>query len=140
MKLKYKLLAPNAKPPRKAHTTDAGFDLTCTRIDYDARTYTYHTDVAFEIPAGHFGLLLPRSSSFRTNCYLANAAGVIDEGFRNEVTMKFRPDAALSPAPYEVGDRIGQLLILPVPDITLEEADTLSESERGTGGYGSTGR
>ena len=93
--------------------------------------------MSIEIPEGHVGLLFPRSSVYRTEQALANSVGVIDSGYRGEIKLKFtRSSDALE---YNVGDRIGQLLILPYPTIELVEVDGLSMSERGVDGFGSTG-
>lgn len=70
---------------------------------------------------------------------LTNSVGVIDSGYRGEVTAVFRPTTNFHIESYDVGDRVVQLLILPYPQIELEEAESLSNTERGTGGYGSTG-
>ena len=139
MKIRYRLLAEFAEPPRKGTDGAAGFDLTCSRIDYGTRQMVCHTDVAFEIPEGYFGLLLPRSSVSRTQLRLANSAGVIDSDYRGEVSFVF-DTPFVGPSPYQPGDRVGQILILPCPPVELVQSDTLSDTERGAGGYGSTGK
>lgn len=70
---------------------------------------------------------------------LTNHAGVIDSGYRGEVMAKFRSTTDVVPAVYKPGEKFAQLLILPAPDVTFTEALELSNSERGEGGYGSTG-
>ena len=97
-------------------------------------------------------LLFPRSSNRKTEAYLTNSVGVIDSGYRGEVMACFkRRDNDVFPehkdtfiiehqAPYKVGDRFAQLMIVPYPQIEFEEADELSNTERGAGGYGSTGK
>jgi dUTP pyrophosphatase len=137
--VKYKLLEPSAIEPMRATDGSAGFDLHCSRLEYRPGQVVCHTDVAFEIPPGFFGLLLPRSSIVRTCLRLANSAGVIDSDYRGEVSFVF--DApAVGPSPYQPCDRIGQLVVLPCPAVELSEAEELSGTVRGTGGYGSTGR
>lgn len=144
MKVKVKKLDPNAVIPTYAHPNeDAGLDLTAVRIAYNKQYdyYEYHTGLAFEIPKGYVGLVYPRSSNRKTDCYMPNSVGVIDSGFRNEVLVTFKDKDmahAIQP-PYNVGDRIAQIIIMPYPQIELEEADELSESNRGKGGHGSTG-
>lgn len=143
MVIKFKRLSENAIAPVKAHATDAGFDLTCTRITTEINecgqlTLVYHSDIAVEIPEGYFGLLVSRSSIAKKSLTLTNCAGIIDSDYRGEVIGKFRSTTDVVPAIYKEGERFAQLLILPVPDVQFEESDTLSETERGEGGYGST--
>lgn len=83
MVIKFKRLSDNAIAPVKAHVTDAGFDLTCTRITTEINecgqlVLVYHTDIAVEIPDGYFGALVPRSSISKKSLTLTNCIGVID--------------------------------------------------------------
>ena len=144
MEIKFKKLDPRAVAPVRAHDTDAGFDLTVTRITTEINEcgqliLVYHTDLAFEIPEGYMGLFVPRSSIFKKSLSLTNCAGVIDAGYRGEVMGKFRTTTDVIPAVFKEGERFAQLLILPVPEAQMVEADSLSASDRGEGGYGSTG-
>ena len=143
MTIKYKKLSETAVAPVKAHDTDAGWDLTVSRITSEINEcgqllLVYHTDLAIEIPDGYFAALVQRSSVSRKSISLCNAIGVIDSGYRGEVTGKFRNTTDVVPALYNPGEKFAQLLILPVPDVQFEEADQLSETDRGEGGYGST--
>ena len=141
MKIKFKKLSPIAVVPSKAHASDAGFDLTCTRFEVtNGELFTYHTDIAVEIPDGHVGLLFPRSSIYKQDLLLTNSVGVVDSGYRGEVMFKFKPIAYEVKQHYQVGDRIGQLIIIQYPYIEFVEAEELSDSDRGAGGYGSSGR
>lgn len=142
MELKFKRLNSRAELPRKAHATDAGLDLTCTTWHYDTETgiYTYGTGLAVEIPEGHVGLLFPRSSIYKTAMLLSNCVGVIDSGYRGEIMAKMYRGQNTRLEPYKPGDRICQLIVMPIPDVETTWADELSESDRGEGGYGSTGR
>lgn len=144
MKVRIKKLNDNAVMPTKAHATDAGFDLYCTskEIDWTKRQIVCHTGLAFEIPEGYVGLIFPRSSVSNKPLMMANSVGVVDSCYRGEVTAKFNiTDTRQSAfAHYQEGDRIAQMIIIPYPEIEFEEADSLSDSDRGTGGYGSTGR
>lgn len=143
MKIKIKKLSDNAVMPAKAHPTDAGFDLYATSktVD-DYGNVVYGTGLAFEIPEGYAGFLFPRSSNAKKNLLLTNSAGVLDCHYRGEVTFKFRCIHRLDEEPrtYAIGDRIGQLIVMPIPEVEFEFADKLSETDRGEGGYGSTGR
>lgn len=147
MQIKFKKLHPKAVAPTKAHDTDAGFDLTATSCQFDDNgAFAYGTGIAVEIPYGHVGLVFPRSSVVRTDLALSNAVGVIDSGYRGEIMLKFkyaesfRFDHDRTFQTYQVGDRIGQLIIIPIPDIQFTQAEQLSDSDRGTGGYGSSGK
>lgn len=139
MKVRIKKLNPNAKIS-KAHADDAGWDLTAVSRDYDEyNCVVYGTGLAFEIPKGYVGLLFPRSSNAKKDLLLSNSVGVLDSGFRGEVTFKFRRTSTFADI-YSVGDRIGQLVIIPYPEIEFEEVDELSKTSRGEGGYGSSGK
>lgn len=160
MNVKIKKLNPNAVMPTKAHTTDAGFDLTATSRTIDEYgNIVYGTGLAFEIPEGYAGYIFPRSSISKQDMALTNSVGVIDSGYRGEVMAKFKMAIragmlkkkgveehyfAHTVYPgnrvYDVGDRIGQLIIMPLLSIELEEATELSTTSRGTGGYGSSGK
>lgn len=144
MKVKIKKLDHNAVMPTKVHATDAGFDLYCTsrEVNWEKRQLTCHTGLAFEIPEGYVGLIFPRSSVSNKPLMMANSVGVVDSCYRGEVTAKFNiTDTRQSVfSHYQEGDRIAQMIIIPYPEIEFEETDSLSESDRGTGGYGSTGR
>ena len=138
MKVKIKRLRPDAIIPRYSKPGDAGLDLTAVANNMDLRgNHVYYTGLAFEIPEGHVGLLFPRSSISNTNLFSRTAVSVIDSGYRGEVTFKFGSDGGS--VRYKVGDRIGQLIIMPYPTIEFEEVEHLSETERGEGSYGSTG-
>ena len=137
LNIKIKRLTQSAKLPTKAHTTDAGYDLYATSCHYDNGLITYGTGVAVEIPEGYVGLVFPRSSIANTHLTLSNSVGVIDSGYRGEIMAKFRKGGSNA---YRVGDRIAQLIIIPYPEVVFEEAEELSDSDRGTGGYGSSGK
>ena len=139
MRVNIKKLHPNAKIPQYSKQGDAGLDLTAVDEKWNKNNtmVTYDTGIAVEIPEGYVGLLFPRSSVAKTSLILSNSVGIIDSGYRGSVMMKYRyPEEGMV---YEVGDRVGQLLILPYPQIEFEEVEELSDSERGVGSYGSTG-
>lgn len=140
MKVKIKRLTPNSVIPSYAKMGDAGLDLTAvSKTKDDSGNVVYGTGLAFEIPQGYVGLVFPRSSNAKKDLWLTNSVGVIDSGYRGEVMFKYRP-VSFKEREYAVGERIGQLIIMPYPHIEFEEADELSESERSTGGYGSSGK
>ena len=150
--VKIKRVRENALLPTKAHSDDAGWDLYASTKYYDKDgNVVYGTGVAIEVPKGYVGLLFPRSSNAKKDLLLSNSVGVLDSGYRGEILFKFKPSMIfLDNLPtrhrkdmtmvYSLGDRIGQLIIIPYPDINFVEVDELSETERGTDGYGSTGR
>lgn len=149
MQVKVKKLSPEAVIPQYAKSGDAGLDLTAISMETDEfGNIVYGTGLAFEIPEGFVGLLFPRSSIYKTGLSLSNSVGVIDSGYRGEIIFKFRKAAGVHEAggvvfhniKYDRGDRVGQIVILPHPKVELEEVEELVESERGEGGYGSTGR
>lgn len=153
MQVNIKKLHEDAVIPSYAKDGDAGMDLTATSKSYDEHgNVVYGTGLAFEIPNGYVGLLFPRSSNTKKDLILGNSVGVLDSGYRGEVVFKFKPtiiytmddDVDFVGAPfhalnnYEVGDRIGQIIIMPYPQVEFVEVDELSSSDRGVGGFGST--
>lgn len=139
LEVKIKKLSKNAVIPSYSHSTDAGMDLTAIRAEVYDGIITYGTGLAFEIPDGYVGLIFPRSSVYRTDLVLSNCVGVIDSGYRGEVTLKFRNKVFAENA-YEAGDRVGQMIIMPYPKVSFIEVEDLSNSDRGIVGYGSTGK
>lgn len=142
MKIRFVKLTADAVTPTKAHATDAGFDLTATSRTIDtAGNFVYGTGIAVEIPEGYMGLVFPRSSIAKKTLLLTNSVGVIDSGYRGEIMAKFCDNKLTARGEvYEVGERIAQLIIQPCLDIEFEEVAELSDSDRGVGGYGSSGK
>ena len=136
-----KKLHPDAVIPKYAKDGDAGMDLTATwmEFDHEKKVITYGTSLAIEIPSGFVGLIYPRSSVYKKSMALANHVGVIDSGYRGEIMFKFRVLNNDWQDIYDVGDRIGQLIITPYPRVGFVEVDELTDSDRVNGGYGSTG-
>lgn len=144
MTLKFKKLSDKAVMPVRAHKSDAGLDLTATKIttvinECGQLMLVYHTDLAVEIPEGHVGLLFPRSSIYKKSLQQTNCVGVIDAGYRGELMVVYKATTDCVPAIYKEGERFAQLVIVPIPNIDIEEVTELSESDRSNGGYGSTG-
>jgi dUTP pyrophosphatase len=139
MKVKIKKLDERATIPSYAKNGDAGMDLRAIRFQRDSDgNYVYYTGLAFEIPEGYVGLLFPRSSISKTSHFLRNSVGVVDSGYRGEIMFKFGYGSNIKS--YRVGERVGQLIIMPYPSIEFEEVDSLSDTERGEDGFGSTGQ
>jgi len=170
MKVRIKKLHKDAVVPSYAHKGDAGMDLTAIDYYFDLDgNVVYHTGLAIEIPEGYVGLVFPRSSVCKNDISLANAVGVIDSGYRGEITLKFKPTLVFNPNDdtefkegkfdvhsgvsipyderipiessfYKTGERIGQLIIMPYHKIEFEEVEELTETDRNNGGFGSTGK
>lgn len=168
MEVKIKRLHPDSVIPCYARAGDAGLDLVAVSVQEDELgNLVYGTGLAIEIPKGYVGLLFPRSSNSKKDLILTNHVGVVDSGYRGEITFKYRPMYAemvhtswwrrivnrfirnrcnavavshYARSVYDIGDRIGQLVIIKYPKIDFIETDTLTNTERGAGGYGSTGR
>ena len=138
MKVRIKKLSENAVIPTYAKDGDAGMDLVITSIiTKNLGDVTYGFGIALEIPNGFVGLVFPRSSIRKYDLALTNCVGVIDSGYRGEIQATFKRSGLYE---YAVGDRGAQIIIIPHPPIEFEEADELSDTERGDGGFGSTGK
>ena len=170
IKVRIKKLHENAVIPQYAKAGDAGLDLTAVQRHFDIYgNAVYHTGLAVEIPEGYVGLLFPRSSVSKVNLSLCNSVGVIDSNYRGEIIVKFKPTliyevyddsefeedkfehwdgivvptrefGEMSHQNYEVGERIAQLIIMPYPKVEFEEVEELTQTERGDGGFGSSGK
>lgn len=149
MDVKIKRLHPDAVIPTKAHPTDAAYDLTAVSHSFDEYgNIVYGFGIALEIPEGYAGFIYPRSSVCKYGLALTNCVGIIDSSYRGEITAKFKPTLyfeddggiTIGDKEYNVGDRIAQLIIRKVENADFIETDTLSDTDRGTGGYGSTGK
>lgn len=140
MIVKFKKLNKDVKNPVKSTSGAAGYDLYAISRTYDSTygVYTYDTGIFFEIPEGWFGLLVARSSIYKYGVRLSNHLGIIDSDYRGPVKFKF--DEKRPGTPYEIGDKIGQIIFRKDDATKLVETDELSETDRGTGGFGSTGR
>jgi dUTP pyrophosphatase len=168
LKVKIKKLHKDAVIPSYAHSTDCGLDLTAVSKTFDEYgNVVYGFGLAFEIPEGYAGFIFPRSSNHKSGLLLTNCVGIVDSGYRGEVMAKFasrnyEPKTKLEVVDgdrwtsgvvrrqtiepkfnennYNIGDRVAQMVILPYPKVTFVEKDELSETDRGEGGYGSTGK
>ena len=154
MEVKIKKLYEDSILPTKAHATDAGYDLYAhSKVFDNDGNVVYGSGVAMEIPQGYVGFVFPRSSNAKKDLILSNSVGIIDSGYRGEIMFKFktcqqvRGDGIIA-APltvplvhcYDTKERIGQIIIIPYPDIEFVEVEELSDSDRGDGGYGSSGK
>jgi dUTP pyrophosphatase len=138
--VKVKKLHENAVIPSYSKVGDAGMDLTIAReIENTTFSVSYGFGIAMEIPYGYVGLVFPRSSVRNQDLLLSNCVGVIDSGYRGELQATFKKTQGLDSLKYNVGDRGAQIIILPYPQVFMVESDELSDTDRGTGGFGSTG-
>ena len=150
VKVKFKKLHPNAKLPERADELCGGWDVTCTEIIHVTPDFVIcKLGFALEIPAGYKVTLVPRSSFTKYKWILQNSPGLGDASYVGEYQYRFRAipykvaifgsyaDLGYTLFPYKVGDRIGQIYLEEVIPIEFEEAEELSETVRGTGGFGS---
>lgn len=137
MRIRFKRLSETAKQPTRGTDGSAGLDLYVSRCGFENGLFVCHSDIALEIPRGYVGLLFPRSSVCSTNLRMANCVGVIDSDYRGEISARFDCYSSNSKN-YQVGDRFAQIVIMPFEVIDLEQAEELTKTKRGAGGYGST--
>lgn len=136
-------LSEGASLPTRAHDGDAGLDLYACEPAHigPGERWSVATGVGVEIPEGHAGLVLPRSGLAREHgIALVNAPGLIDSGYRGELRVLLLNTDPAETFRVEVGDRIAQLLIVPILVAEPLEVEALSESARASGGFGSSGR
>lgn len=138
MKIKFKKMRENAQAPFRGSDGAAGYDLFASCAEQSFGKIKYLTGVAVEIPKGYVGLVFPRSSVYRKDLRLSNSVGVIDPDYRGEISAVFDVKEAEGDI-YAIGERCCQLVIVPCLEVEFEEAESLSETERGSNGYGSTG-
>ena len=163
MQVKFKKLNKKAVIPTKAHPTDAGFDMVAVTKTVTDKYVEYDTGIATAIPEGHCGLIFANSRVSKYDLDLANAVGIIDSHFRSSIRFRYKYTTQPSkviltdktkyfglvknvefieipfhPKEFNVGDVVGQLIIIPSPDVEFVEVDELDETDRGEGGFGST--
>jgi dUTP pyrophosphatase len=140
--LRVRRLDDRAVLPARAHPGDAGLDLHAleqTTLAPGQRA-AIPTGIAVEIPAGHAGLVLPRSGlALRHGIALVNAPGLIDSGYRGELRVLLLNTDRRAPFQIAPGDRIAQLVVIRAEIVSILEAQELSVSARGAGGFGSSG-
>lgn len=140
MTVKVKILNKDAKVPNRALENDACYDVVATsKKDLGDGRIQYGLGFALEIPENTQADFRARSSIHKTGLILSNSIGTIDEGYRGEIGAVFYHVIPTLP-PYEVGDRILQMQIRSREDVVFEIVDELSETQRGDGGFGSTGK
>lgn len=143
MKLKFKKLSEAAVLPRKANPTDAGFDIVATEKYFDEYgNVCFKTGLAIEVPEGYVGMLFSRSSIYSKAQVLSNSVGIIDSGYLGELEFKFKilkEHVTNKTIAYMPGDRIGQLIVIPLPQFEPVFVDELDNTNDRGGGFGSSG-
>lgn len=144
-KIKIKKLNENATIPKRGSDYAAGYDLyACTDVKngvkiWGGETYKISTGIAIEIPNGYFGAIFARSGlATKNGLRPANCVGVIDSDYRGEIIVALHNDS-VDEYTVKDGERIAQLVIMPYLDVEFIETDILDETDRGSGGFGSTG-
>lgn len=144
LKIKFKKKDEQSKLPVKGSAHAACYDVFVhsLKFDYPSNKMTIGFGFSTEIPVGYKGVVVPRSSISKTNWMLANSIGIIDADYRGEwmMVLKCLKDMNEESIPYVIGDRCGQIYFEKVEDWEIEEVDDLSDTERGEGGFGSTGK
>ena len=152
VEIRYKKLDENAVEPYRRFDVDAGFDLTANWKEENCKYVEFGTGIALEIPVGYVGFLFPRSSIRKQDLMLKNSVGVVDSSYRGEIKFSFFGTKSTKYTAgklqqcvnegdiYKVGERCGQIVFIKLPEVKLIEADELSDTERGTDGYGSSGK
>lgn len=140
MQVKFKKLHPSAVLPSYSRKGDAAMDVSAISIVEETSEYIeYGTGLSYELPEGWVALAFPRSSLSKQDLTLSNSVGVLDSNYRGELRWRFRKTKGEQSKVYQIGNRIGQILILPHPIIEPIEVDELSETNRGQNGFGSSG-
>lgn len=143
MELPISKLVEGATLPSRAHEGDAGLDLYACEAAHigPGERWSVGTGVGVQIPEGHAGLVLPRSGLARDHgIALVNSPGLIDSGYRGELRVLLLNTDPADTFRVEPGDRIAQLVLAPIAIAAPVEVEALTESVRGRGGFGSSGR
>jgi len=134
--IKIKRLYPSVQIPVKANITDACYDLKAITFNETEDYIEYGLGISLEIPEGYCALIFPRSSISKYNLTLCNSVGVVDSGYRGEVTARFRRTGNKI---YNIGDKVCQIFFYKIPEINFVESEELDITNDRKGGYGSTG-
>jgi len=143
MELRFQILNEAATLPSRAHFGDAGLDLHSAQSAHigPGERWQISTGLAVEIPEGHAGFVLPRSgNALRYGISLVNAPGLIDAGYRGEIGVLLQNNDPAEIFRVKPGDRIAQIVVVPIVTLEPVAVDSLGDSERGAGGFGSSGR
>lgn len=136
MTINFKKTHPDAKTPVKMNMSDAGFDCFAVEMNETEDYLEYNLGFQIEIPNGFFGLLVARSSITKYDLMVKNSVGIIDSGYRGDVKLRTKK---FGDKIYNLGERVCQLVILPLPNFYLKEVEELDSDNDRFGGFGSTG-
>lgn len=141
LNIKIKKLNKNVQLPKQSTAGAAGMDFYLPQPVrfWPKRSKKVPLGVAVEIPEGYVMLLIPRSSTWKTPLRMPNSVGVIDSDYRGEVCALLQ-NTSIFARTADIGERLVQGVIVPVPSVQIQEVEELSETSRGTGGFGSTGK
>ena len=140
MKVNIKKLDPNAVIPKRMSAGAAGMDIVAAWVKYTDSYIEYGTGLAIQTPVGYGTFLLPRSSISNKTLSLCNSVGLSDPDYLGEIRFRFKRTLGDGEPDYQVGERIGQLVVLPIPEIEFVEVEEFGiTTERGQNGFGSTG-
>ena len=137
--VKIRKVHPDAVIPFRAHATDAGMDVTAISMEMTEDYVEYDTGLQFQLPEGYAMLIFPRSSNSKKDLLLCNAVGILDAGYTGNLKLRFKlTTEGYTEKIYNPGDKVGQIMIIPYPEINFIETEVFNETERGNGGFGST--
>jgi dUTP pyrophosphatase len=141
MIVKFKKKDAETKLPIKGSLFAAAYDVYVHSLEFpEEGVVVYHLGFSTDIPVGYRGVLVPRSNLSKTKWVMGNSIGIIDSDYRGEWMMKLRSlGSAFEMPPYTIGERCAQIYFEKVLEVEFEEIDELSDTERGEGGFGSTG-
>ena len=137
--VKIRKVHPDAVIPFRAHATDAGLDVTAISMEMTEDYVEYDTGLQFQLPEGYAMLIFPRSSNSKKDLLLCNSVGILDAGYTGNLKLRFKlTTEGYTEKIYNPGDKVGQIMIIPYPEINFIETEVFNETERGDGGFGST--
>ena len=137
--VKIRKVHPDAVIPFRAHATDAGMDVTAISMEMTEDYVEYDTGLQFQLPEGYAMLIFPRSSNSKKDLFLCNSVGILDAGYTGNLKLRFKlTTEGYTEKIYNPGDKVGQIMIIPYPEINFIETEVFNETERGDGGFGST--
>ena len=137
--VKIRKVDENAVIPFRAHPSDAGMDVTAISMEMTEDYVEYDTGLQFQLPEGYAMLIFPRSSNSKKDLLLCNSVGILDAGYTGNLKLRFKlTTEGYTEKIYNPGDKVGQIMIIPYPEINFIETEVFNETERGDGGFGST--
>ena len=137
--VKIRKVHPDAVIPFRAHATDAGMDVTAISMEMTEDYVEYDTGLQFQLPEGYAMLIFPRSSNSKKDLLLCNSVGILDAGYTGNLKLRFKlTTEGYTEKIYNPGDKVGQIMIIPYPEINFIETEVFNETDRGDGGFGST--